>query len=118
MIPIEKNIIVVDENGTVFESTWLKRANGLVKKGRARWLDADMAFERTALSNSQTLLAYIRTAIAAFAAGIGMFEFVSHPVIIKIGIAFMTVGPIILVVGFVHYFIVRRKMSEWTKKEK
>ncbi len=39
MIPIEKNIAVVDENGTVFESTWLKRANGLVKKGRARWLD-------------------------------------------------------------------------------
>ena len=39
MIPIEKNIIVVDENGAVFESTWLKRANGLVKKGRARWLD-------------------------------------------------------------------------------
>lgn len=39
MIPIEKNIIVVDENGTVFELTWLKRANGLVKKGRARWLD-------------------------------------------------------------------------------
>ena len=39
MTPIEKNIIVVDENGTVFESTWLKRANGLVKKGRARWLD-------------------------------------------------------------------------------
>ena len=39
MIPIGKNIIVVDENGTVFESTWLKRANGLVKKGRARWLD-------------------------------------------------------------------------------
>ena len=39
MTPIEKNIIVVDENGTVFKSTWLKRANGLVKKGRARWLD-------------------------------------------------------------------------------
>ncbi len=39
MIPIEKNIIVVDENGTLLESTWLKRANGLVKKGRARWLD-------------------------------------------------------------------------------
>ena len=38
MIPIEKNIIVVDDTGTVYESTWLKRANGLVKKGRARWL--------------------------------------------------------------------------------
>ena len=39
MIPIEKNIVVVDEHGTAFESTWPKRANGLVKKGRARWLD-------------------------------------------------------------------------------
>lgn len=39
MIPIEKNIIVVDESGTILEPTWLKRANGLVKKGRARWLD-------------------------------------------------------------------------------
>lgn len=39
MIPIEKNVVVVDENGNVYESTWLKRANGLVKKGRARWLD-------------------------------------------------------------------------------
>ena len=39
MTPIEKNIIVVDENGTVYESTWPKRADGLVKKGRARWLD-------------------------------------------------------------------------------
>ncbi len=39
MIPIEKNIIVVDKNGTVFESTWSKRADGLVKKGRARCMD-------------------------------------------------------------------------------
>ena len=76
----------------------------------------DMAFERTALSNSQTLLAYIRTAIAAFAAGIGMFEFVSHPLIIKIGIAFMAVGPVVLVAGFIHYFSVRKKMQAWTRK--
>ena len=39
MITIEKNIVVVDKNGTVYQSTWLKRANGLVKNGRARWLD-------------------------------------------------------------------------------
>ena len=75
----------------------------------------DMAFERTALSNSQTLLAYIRTAIATFAAGIGMFEFVSHPVIIKIGVAFMVVAPIILVVGFIHFFLVRKKMEKWER---
>ena len=39
MIPIEKNIIVVDENGNAYEATYPKRAKGLVKKGRARFID-------------------------------------------------------------------------------
>ena len=30
---------MVDENGKEYGSTWLKRAGGLVKKGRARWLN-------------------------------------------------------------------------------
>ena len=77
----------------------------------------DMAFERTAMSNSQTFLAYIRTAIAAFAAGIGMFEFVSHPLIIKIGIAFMAVAPVILAAGCAEFFAVRRKLKGWKKKD-
>ena len=38
MIPIAKNIIVVDENGNEYEATFPKRAKGLVKKGRARFL--------------------------------------------------------------------------------
>ena len=38
MIPIEKNILVVDEQGNEYEATWPKRARGLVKKGRARFL--------------------------------------------------------------------------------
>lgn len=39
MIPIEKNIIVVDENGKEYEATYPKRAKGLVKNGRARFID-------------------------------------------------------------------------------
>lgn len=39
MTPIEKNIIVIDENGNELEATYPKRAKGLVKKGRARFLD-------------------------------------------------------------------------------
>jgi len=39
MIPIEKNIIVVDEQGNKYEATYLKRAKGLVKNGRARFID-------------------------------------------------------------------------------
>jgi len=39
MIPIEKNIVVVDEHGNFYESTYPKRAKGLVKNGRARFID-------------------------------------------------------------------------------
>lgn len=39
MIPIEKNIIVVDEQGNYHEATYPKRAKGLVKNGRARFID-------------------------------------------------------------------------------
>ena len=39
MIPIEKNIAVVDEQGNVYEATYLKRAKGLVKNGRARFVN-------------------------------------------------------------------------------
>ncbi len=38
MIPIAKNILVVDEQGNEYEATWPKRARGLVKNGRARFL--------------------------------------------------------------------------------
>lgn len=39
MTPIEKNIIVVDEKGNEYEATYTKRAKGLVKAGRARFID-------------------------------------------------------------------------------
>ena len=36
--PIEKNVIVVDEQGKIYEATYPKRAKGLVKNGRARFV--------------------------------------------------------------------------------
>ena len=36
--PIEKNVIVVDEQGNEYEATYPKRAKGLVKSGRARFV--------------------------------------------------------------------------------
>ena len=38
MTPIEKNIFVVDEFGKEYEATYPKRAKGLVKNGRARFI--------------------------------------------------------------------------------
>jgi hypothetical protein len=40
--PIEKNIIVVDESGNRYEATYPKRAKGLVKNGRARFISENM----------------------------------------------------------------------------
>ena len=37
--PIEKNISVIDDYGNEYEATYPKRAKGLVKKGRARFVD-------------------------------------------------------------------------------
>ena len=39
MTPIKKNVIVVDELGNEYEATYPKRAKGLVKNGRARFID-------------------------------------------------------------------------------
>lgn len=39
MIPIEKNIIVTDSKGNKYENTYPKRAKGLVKNGRARFIN-------------------------------------------------------------------------------
>lgn len=41
MTPIEKNIIVVDENGNELHRTYARRATGLVKKGRAHFVHED-----------------------------------------------------------------------------
>ena len=38
MIPIAKNIMVFDEQGNEYEATYPKRAKGLVKNGRARFV--------------------------------------------------------------------------------
>lgn len=40
-IPIQKNITVIDEQGNIYETTYPKRAKGLVKNGRARFISED-----------------------------------------------------------------------------
>jgi DNA segregation ATPase FtsK/SpoIIIE-like protein len=60
MTPIEKNIIVVDEQGNTLEATYPKRAKGLVKKGRARFISGNVIclacppekLEENAMSNN------------------------------------------------------------------
>ena len=64
MIPIAKNIIVVDEQGNEYEATYPKRAKGLVKHGRARFVSENKIclacppntiLEDTVMSNKSTV---------------------------------------------------------------
>ena len=59
-----KNVEVVDEAGNVYEPTWPKRAKGLVKNGRARFVDEnkiclacppDMKTEDKQMSNTNNI---------------------------------------------------------------
>ncbi len=61
---MDKNIEVVDEAGNVYEPTWPKRAKGLVKHGRARFVDEnkiclacppDMKTEEQHMSNIKSI---------------------------------------------------------------
>ena len=44
VIPITKNIRVIDAQGNEHEATYLKRAKGLVKKGRARFISENTLY--------------------------------------------------------------------------
>ena len=74
MTPIGKNIHVVDERGNVYEATWPKRARGLVKRGRARFLSDDAIclacppnddLEDTKMSDNKVDLSWLLQQIAA-----------------------------------------------------
>jgi uncharacterized membrane protein YidH (DUF202 family) len=57
-------------------------------------------------------LSYSRTAIAVFAAGIGMFEFIDNQTIVDIGIVLMVCSPVIMAIGIIHYIRVRSKINK------
>lgn len=110
-----QNSLAHEQNDLAHERTEMAvdRTSMAKKRTSMAQVRTEMAFSRTELANSQTLLSYIRTAIAVFAAGIGMFEFLRDPTIVQLGIIVMAVSPVILVVGIVHFFIVRKKIKGW-----
>ena len=74
MTPIEKNIRVVDERGNEYEATWPRRARGLVKNGRARFISEDTIclacppntnLEDTEMNENKVELSWLLQQIAA-----------------------------------------------------
>ena len=83
MTPIEKNIHVVDEQGNVYEATWPKRARGLVKNGRARFISEDTIclacppnadLEDTEMNDNKVELSWLLEQITAIQNGAGYLQ--------------------------------------------
>lgn len=76
-----------------------------------------LAENRTALANERTLLSYVRTALALFAAGVSFINFFRPPIIIVIGWIFIPIGAYLLLKGIASFRRVNRLMRVEEKEE-
>ena len=73
-----------------------------VDSGRMELRDY-LATDRTKLANQSTFLAYIRTALTLFVAGLTFVRFFDSAIIETIGWVFVPIGVGTFVVGFIRY---------------
>lgn len=67
-----------------------------------------LAISRTDLANERTLLAYVRTALALAAGGVGLVQFFTSPAVVALGWVLIPGGVTVLVVGVVRFQRARR----------
>jgi len=71
-----------------------------------------LATDRTKLSNQNTFLAYIRTALTLFVVGLTFVKFFGSPVITAIGWAFVPTGVMTFAVGLIRYNRLRLALAK------
>ena len=71
-----------------------------------------LAADRTAQANERTFLAYIRTALAVGAGGIGLIKIFEESIpVIVIGWILITLGFVVLVFGIIRFIQFRKSIS-------
>ena len=71
-----------------------------------------LAEERTFLSNERTLLAYVQTAFAAIVFGFALIQFAEkNNGLVSVGIVAMTGGVLFLIIGLVHYKVLKKRIK-------
>jgi putative membrane protein len=70
-----------------------------------------LAAGRTDLANERTLLAYVRTALAVFAAGVTLVHFFDSVWLEIVGWMFIPIGIVTLVVGIRRFQAMRRRIA-------
>ena len=66
-----------------------------------------LAIDRTILSNQNTFLAYVRTALTLFVGGLTFIKFFDQPIIAYIGWVFVPLGLATFLIGAIRYNRIR-----------
>ena len=75
-------------------------------------LSDQLAISRTDLANERTLLAYVRTALALAAGGVGLVQIFTSPAVVALGWALIPGGALVLIVGVVRFQRERRALRK------
>ncbi len=71
-----------------------------------------LARQRTTLANNRTLLAFVRTSLYFLVSGTALFEVKELDHVRDLGYLAFGLSFVILVIGFVNYFRIRKKLKK------
>lgn len=72
-----------------------------------------LAVDRTKMANERTFLAYFRTFIVILSSGIAILKVELLEDMVDLGFFFILLAPIILIVGLVRFFFVKRHIKKY-----
>lgn len=71
-----------------------------------------LARDRTKLAVERTFLAYVRTALGLFSAGVACIKFIEdNAIIYYLGYAMLIISPIVLIIGIIQFIKGRKTIN-------
>ena len=71
-----------------------------------------LAIDRTVMANTRTFLAYIRTALTLFIAGVTFIHFFEPRILFLLGWLFIPVSGVVFLLGAVYYVRMKRSIKD------
>jgi len=72
-----------------------------------------LALDRTRLANERTFLAYFRTFIVFLSSGFAILKLEILEDITSLGYVFLTIAPILLIIGITRFFYVKKRIKKY-----
>lgn len=81
-------------------------------------LTDELAIDRTRLANERTFLAYFRSFIVIMSSGLAIIKLEILDEIQNLGYFFLTLSPVLLLVGIIRFFYVKSRIKRYQKEER